>query len=113
MYEQQIEERKLFRYPPFYKMIQITLKHRDVAVLNDAVREMVQEMRAVFGDRVLGPVVPAISRIQNMFIRQIIFKIENEVSLVKAKEYLTDISVRTLSKPPFKSVRISHDVDPY
>jgi primosomal protein N' (replication factor Y) (superfamily II helicase) len=113
MYEKQIEERKLFRYPPFYKMIQITLKHRDVTVLNDAVREMAQEMRAVFGDRVLGPVVPAISRIQNMFIRQIIFKIENEVSLVKAKEYLTNISVRTLSKPAFKSVRISHDVDPY
>lgn len=113
MYTLQLEERQLFRYPPFYRMIQITLKHRNVAVVNDAVREMTQAMKTVFGNRVLGPVVPAISRIQNLFIRQIVFKIENEASLEKAKEYLTTITNRVLSKSAFRSVRMSHDVDPY
>ncbi|MEA4936834.1 MAG: primosomal protein N' [Paludibacter sp.] len=113
MYSLQIGERKQFRYPPYYRMIEISLKHKDLLVLNDAVREMAHEMRAVFGDRVLGPVVPVISRIRNLFIRQFILKIENEASLVKAKEYLGDITGRILSKSAFRGVKISHDVDPY
>lgn len=113
MYSLQLEERKLFRYPPYFRLVQISLKHKDPVTLNDAVREMGNEMRAVFGDRVLGPVVPAISRIRNLYIRQFVFKIENEASLVKAKEYLVDITGRVLSKAAFRSVKISHDVDPY
>lgn len=113
MYSLQIDERKLFRYPPYFRMIEITLKHKDLQKLNDSVREMAHEMRAVFGARVLGPVVPAISRVQNLYIRQFILKIEHEASLTKAKEYLKDITDRVLSKPVYRSVKISHDVDPY
>ncbi len=112
MYNCQCDERKQFKYPPFYRMIQISLKHRDASVVNQAAKVMVQAMRAVFGDRVLGPVVPAISRIQNLFVRQIIFKIENEASLSKAKAYLNDITIRMLAQKDFKSVKISRDVDP-
>lgn len=112
MYELQSAERHLFKYPPYYRMIQITLKHRDAAVVNRVTKEMAVEMKAVFGNRVLGPVIPAISRIQNLFIRQILFKIETEASLQTAKNYLQDIMQRMLSKQEFKSVRISFDVDP-
>lgn len=112
MYELQSTERQLFKYPPYYRMIQITLKHRDAAVVNRVAKEMAAEMKAVFGNRVLGPVIPAISRIQNLFIRQILFKIETEASLQTAKNYLQDIMQRMLSKQEFKSVRISFDVDP-
>lgn len=112
MYELQSAERQLFKYPPYYRMIQITLKHRDAAVVNRVTKEMAVEMKAVFGNRVLGPVIPAISRIQNLFIRQILFKIETEASLQTAKNYLQDIMQRMLSKQEFKSVRISFDVDP-
>lgn len=113
MYSLQMAERKLFRYPPYYRMIEITLKHKDLQKLNDAVREMTHEMRVVFGARVLGPVVPAISRVQNLYIRQFILKIEHEASLAKAKEYLKDITDRVLSRPVYRGVKISHDVDPY
>ncbi len=112
MYELQSTERQQFKYPPYYRMIQITLKHRDAAVVNLVAKEMAAEMKAVFGNRVLGPVIPAISRIQNLFIRQILFKIETEASLQTAKNYLQDIMQRMLSKQAFKSVRISFDVDP-
>ncbi len=112
MYELQLTERQQFKYPPYYRMIQITLKHRDAAVVNRVAKEMAAEMKAVFGNRVLGPVIPAISRIQNLFIRQILFKIETEASLQTAKNYLQDIMQRMLSKQAFKSVRISFDVDP-
>ncbi len=112
MYELQSTERQQFKYPPYYRMIQITLKHRDAAVVNRVAKEMAAEMKAVFGNRVLGPVIPAVSRIQNLFIRQILFKIETEASLQTAKNYLQDIMQRMLSKQAFKSVRISFDVDP-
>jgi len=112
MYQLQSAERQQFKYPPYYRMIQITLKHRDAAVINRGAKEMAVEMKAVFGNRVLGPVIPAISRIQNLFIRQILFKIETEASLKTAKAYLLDIMQRMLSKQEFKSVRINFDVDP-
>lgn len=112
MYALQSAERQEFKYPPYYRMIQITLKHRDAAIINHVAKEMAAEMKTVFGNRVLGPVIPAISRIQNLFIRQILFKIETEASLQIAKNYLQDIMQRMLSKQEFKSVRISFDVDP-
>ena len=112
MYQLQSAERQQFKYPPFYRMIQITMKHRDAAVITRAAKEMTREMKAVFGPRVLGPVTPPISRIQNLFIRQILFKLETEASLKTAKAYLQDIMLRMLSKQEFKSVRISFDVDP-
>jgi primosomal protein N' (replication factor Y) len=69
-------------------------------------------MRSVFGSRVLGPVDPPVSRIQNLFIKQIILKIENDASAVKAKEFLHEITNNILADQRFKSVRISLDVDP-
>ena len=112
MFTMQTVERQLFKYPPYYRMIQITLKHRDAAVINQGAKEMSMEMKSVFGNRVLGPVTPAVSRIQNLFIRQILFKIEAEAPLKKAKNYLQDIILRMLSKKEYKSMKISCDVDP-
>jgi primosomal protein N' (replication factor Y) len=112
MYRTQCDERKLFKYPPFFRMIEIKLRHRDVATVKNASFEMGNQMRAVFGSRVLGPVDPPISRIQNLFIKQIILKIENDASALKAKELLQEISNNILSDQRFKSVKISLDVDP-
>jgi primosomal protein N' (replication factor Y) len=73
---------------------------------------MGNRLRAVFGQRLLGPVDPPIGRIQNLFIKQLILKIENEASPVKAKEILSNVSDSILQESRFKSVRISLDVDP-
>jgi len=112
MYRIQSEERHLFKYPPFYRLIQITLRHKDVQVVKQASYTMSNMLRAVFGSRILGPIDPAVSRIQNLFIKQIILKIENEASPVKAKEILQNISDQILSDSRFKSLRIVLDVDP-
>lgn len=112
MYKIQTEERQLFKYPPYFRMIQITLRHKDVQVLKKAAFEMGKQLHQVFGSRVLGPIDPPVSRIQNLFIKQIILKIENEASPSKAKELLQHISDQILADSKFKSVRIGLDVDP-
>lgn len=112
MYETQKAERKQFKYPPYYRIIQMNLRHKDARVLKQAAFEMGHQMQTVFGGRVLGPIDPIISRIQNYYIKQIILKIENEASSAKAKEILHTITDNFLADSRFKSLRISLDVDP-
>ena len=112
MYKLQTEERKQFKYPPYFRMIQVTLRHKDVKVLQQAAFTLAGQLRAIFGSRVLGPIDPVVSRIQNLFIKQIILKIENEASPAKAKEMLQHASDELLTQSRFKAVRIGLDVDP-
>ncbi|MDD3079918.1 MAG: primosomal protein N' [Paludibacter sp.] len=112
MFDTQIEERKMFKYPPFYRMIQITIKHREVNIVKQAASELGRQLRTIFGNRVLGPIDPPVSRIQNLFIKQIILKFETEASPSKAKELLRETTNHLLTQSQFKSVRISLDVDP-
>lgn len=112
MYETQKAERKQFKYPPYYRIIQMNLRHKDARVLKQAAFEMGHQMQTVFGSRVLGPIDPIISRIQNYYIKQIILKIENKASSAKAKEILHTITDNFLADSRFKSLRISLDVDP-
>lgn len=93
-------------------MIQITLKHKDSGVVSRASELLVNELRKQFGDRVAGPVVPAVSRIQNLYLRLIVLKIEAGASTARVREMLGIIIQYLLSFPEFKSVRVSPDVDP-
>jgi len=112
MYETQCEERQLFKYPPFYRLIQIVVRHRDQNVLNQAANRMAADLRAVFGVRVLGPNVPSISRIQNMYIKHILLKIETEASPERAKDLLRQITDQVIAEPKFKALWVNLDVDP-
>jgi len=112
MYTKQVSERQEFKYPPYYRLIIINLRHKDVQIVKQAAYEMGNRLRAVFGARLLGPVDPPIGRIQNLFIKQLILKIENEASPVKAKDILNTVSDSILQESRFKSIRISLDVDP-
>ena len=113
MYKQQTEERDLFKYPPYYRLIQITIKDKNIQLVNLAVEELTHNLRNVFGTRVLGPVTPVISRIQNQYIRQFLLKIENQASQKKAKDLLNKIIEQSLSQKRLKRVRIQIDIDPY
>jgi len=112
MYTRQTEERKLFKYPPYFRLIQIVLRHKDSKVLNFAAAKMASDLRAVFGDRILGPNIPVISRIQNMYIKHILLKVEIENSSEKAKQILMEVSNNIKSDTKFKSLWINLDVDP-
>jgi primosomal protein N' (replication factor Y) len=112
MYETQLNQRMQYHYPPFVRIIELTLRHKEAKTVKNAAAELAARMSAVFGTRVLGPVEPPVSRVQNLYIRQILLKIENTASPVKAKEYLQQITHQLLSEGLFKQLRIGIDVDP-
>lgn len=112
MYATQCEERQLFRYPPFYRIIQIVLRHRDPNVVSKAAGRLATDLRAVFGSRVLGPNIPVVARVQNLYIKHILLKIENEASAQRAKDILRQITDQVLADPKFKSLWVNLDVDP-
>ena len=112
MYSSQILERRNFKYPPFYRLIEIQLKHKDPRLLNEAAREFAAILRQKLGKRVLGPEYPLISRIKNLYLKNILVKLERDHTL---NEHKNDIrkaisDFRTLGN--YKPVRIQIDVDP-
>mgnify|MGYP002628873906 FL=1 len=111
-YASEIIERKNFFYPPFYKLIQITLKHKDEHILDKAALEFSTQLRDVFKERVLGPDYPVVKRIQNLYLKNIILKIEKDVSDKKVKERLQQLIDAFYSVPLYKSIRLVVDVDP-
>ena len=89
LYQEQMEERSLFKYPPFYRLIYVYLKHRKEDILNQAADLMTAHLRQGMGERILGPDKPPVARIQSLFIRKIVIKIEQEASMSKVRRYLT------------------------
>jgi primosomal protein N' (replication factor Y) len=112
MFATQSDERKLFNYPPYYRLIQIILRHKNLNILNQASNRLACDLRSVFGNRVLGPNVPVVSRIQNRYIKHILLKFEVEASAEKAKEILRQVTNQLLADPKYKALQISLDVDP-
>ena len=111
-YATEIIERKNYFYPPYFKLINITLKHKDHVLLDTASMHLAQALRAVFKERVLGPEYPIIRRIQNQYLKQIKLKVERELSDAQLKERLKDIIDAFFSAPLNKSIRVIVDVDP-
>ncbi len=112
MYQEQMEERQLFHYPPFYRVITVSLKHRQPDTVEALARDMAQRLRSVLGERVLGPDKPAVARIQLLYIRNIVIKIENNLSLKAVREHLLRIRQEELMQESFRSAIIYYDVDP-
>ncbi len=112
MFITQCSERKQFGYPPYTRLIEITLRHRDMKTTDKAAKELTTELRKVFGNRVFGPNIPPVSRIQNFYIKNILLKIETEVSAEQAKIILNQITAMFLTRDPYKTLKISLDVDP-
>ena len=112
MYESQMLERINYKYPPIYRIIKISLKHRDYHVLNDGAREYVEMLKPKLGDRVLGPEFPYIARIKNMFIKNVMIKFEATASAKYVKDILIDAKEKLVVQDLYKSLRIQMDVDP-
>lgn len=112
MYKHELIERKNYFYPPFYKMLHITLKHRDPNKLDVMAAELAEQLTTTFGSRILGPEFPPVSRIQNQYLKIIRLKIEREASNNKVKQLLKEKIDAFYAKPYNKSVRILLDIDP-
>jgi len=111
-YENEILERKNFFYPPFFKIINLTLKHRDPNQLDMMAAELADMLKVPFGSRVLGPEFPVIKRVNNLYIKIIRLKIEKEASNNKVKKLLKEQIDIFYTAPHNKSVRLAIDVDP-
>lgn len=111
MYRQELIERKNFSYPPFTKMIQLTLKHKDPNHLEGSAVMLAQQLQAVFGSRVIGPEFPLVKRIQNFYIKVIRLKIERSYSQKEIKEKIKEILDAYFAEATNKSVRMAIDVD--
>ena len=111
-YKNEIIERANFFYPPYYKVINITLKHKDENVINQASHQLAMKLRESFKERVLGPEFPVVKRIYNLYLKQIILKIEKDAGDKKIKERISKILEEFYSVPFNKSIRVIIDVDP-
>lgn len=112
MYKNEIIERKNYFYPPYYKMINLNLKHRNATTLDGISEDLALQLRGVFGERILGPEYPVVRRIQNYYIKVIRIKIEKEASQKKVKLKLEKIIDSFYAKPINKACRLNIDVDP-
>ena len=112
MYRMQSEERRSFNYPPFSRMIRINLRHKERPALNHFADIMGKDLRSFFGNRVLGPEFPLVSRVQQWYIKTILLKIEKGRSGARARQYITETLERLGGEKGASSLKIAVDVDP-
>lgn len=111
-YARELEERRLYNYPPFTRVINIYLKHRDLNVVADASMRYAKRLHDLFGNRVFGPEEPHVSRVQSLYIRKIMLKVETEASMRKVKEILRSVYEEFMTEKSLRSLLVYYDVDP-
>jgi len=111
-FQREMYMRKQFSYPPFTRIIQIRLKHKDISVVRQAALFYANLIRPVFGQRLLGPDQPPIARINNYYLQHLLLKVETEASVSKVKEFLISALETFNHKADFRTVQVSFDVDP-
>jgi len=112
MFKMQMEERKLFHYPPYYRLINVYLRHHDAARVEMMANDFARMLRTVFGERLLGPDRPAVARVSSMSIRKLMIKIEKTASPAKVRKVLFDMKSQIMQWPSANGLQIFFDVDP-
>lgn len=112
MYESQVTDRRVFRYPPFYRLIYITMKHRDSEMLNEAAARYASMLREVFDMRVVGPEYPNVPRVRGLYLKNIMMRFEKNEAIAQAKIIIMDMAERLKGDKMLSSLQIHFDVDP-
>lgn len=113
MYRQEMYERRQFLYPPFVRLVKVTLKHENKAISEKAAVFLKRMLAAELGvDNVLGPEEPIISKIRNQYLMEILVKLNKQPSIQKMKDNLKIICQSVEREKDFKKLRITLDVDP-
>lgn len=111
-YEALLEERRLFSYPPFHRLVYVFLRHRHDDVVETAGIEMGSRLRQGLGDRILGPDKPSIARVKNLHIRKIVIKLENGIDPKAVRHYLRTVQQQLLQDKRYAALQVYYDVDP-
>ena len=112
LYDHQIAERKLFNYPPYYRVIRLQMRHSKQATVHTTATELQQHLTRIFGPRVSAVIIPSVERQQAYYIRELTLRIERQANIAEAKRRIEEAIVYIWSRPANKNVRIITDVDP-
>ncbi|MGI6233001.1 MAG: replication restart helicase PriA [Prevotella sp.] len=107
-----LEERRLFHYPPFTRLIYVYLRHKSDSLVEMAAQDMGGRLRHIFGERVLGPDKPAIARAKQLCIRKLVLKLELSANLRQVRQQLKDVRARMNSEKAYAAIQIVFDMDP-
>lgn len=111
-YNDELAQRRQYFYPPFARIIYIYLKHRDKRTIDSIARDYDERLRRVFGNRVYGPERPLVERVNLLYIRKIMLKVETDASMKRVKELLRNVYEEAFQSPNMKGATIYYDVDP-
>lgn len=112
MYQTQIRERQHYHYPPFTRLIQLSVMHKEHEPLNAAANMLASMLRKSFGDRVLGPEYPLVARIKNMYIKNILVKLSRDATLNTSRNTLSQLVEQFKEHNTYKPLRVVVNVDP-
>ena len=111
-FDELMEERRLFHYPPYYRLIYIYLRHRREEVVESASIEVGGRLRQWLGERILGPDKPAVARVKSMSVRKIVVKLENGIDHRQARQYLRLAEKQLMENKRYATLQLYFDVDP-
>lgn len=112
-YEHEIYERLKFKYPPFYRLVKLHLKAKDLDKIKEGSNVLANRLKQQFEDRVLGPELPPVMRVKNNYLMNILIKFEKKnYPVQKAKHTMMNVIADFQKEPDFKTIRINIDVDP-
>ena len=112
LYRDLIAERQAFRYPPYYRLIYVFLRHRQDATVQTAATELGSRLRQWFGARVLGPDKPSVAKVKSQNIRKLVLKLEQGIDMKLVREYLLQAQQQMLADKRYASLQVFYDVDP-
>ena len=112
LYKDLIAERQAFRYPPYYRLIYVYLKHRQDQTVQTAAIELGSRLRQWFGGRVLGPDKPSVAKVKSQNIRKLVLKLELGLDMKRVRKYLLLAQQQMLADKRYSSLQVYYDVDP-
>ena len=112
LYRDLIAERQTFRYPPYYRLIYVFLRHRQDATVQTAATELGSRLHQWFGARVLGPDKPSVAKVKSQNIRKLVLKLEQGIDMKRVREYLLQAQQQMLADKRYVSLQVFYDVDP-
>jgi primosomal protein N' (replication factor Y) len=113
MFKEQLQDRWQYHYPPYFRLIKITLKHKDYQKVDTGISWLSKALQNVFREHVLGPSEPHVSRIRNQYIKNVMIKIPPKQSIVKTKQEIDKIKNTFQAVADFRPIRFIIDVDSY
>ncbi len=111
MYKEQLYDRSIYKYSPYFRMIKLTLKHRDYDKLKEGSMWLYQVLQQNLGVPVLGPEEPPISRIRNEYIRTILIKIPQNTTLITTKKTIQKILNSFEAVAQYRAIKVAINVD--